>query len=144
MQISENFPGTIPRTFVLGGGKFVFILRKCTKTLLKNWEFFPGTIPRTFILGEEGLFSLSESVLKFSYSNEEFKKILGDNTPDPRFKGEESLFSFSDNVPKFSYSHEQNSNKTGGVIIIIIITRLLYINMFFKESHKRMVSSNLQ
>ena len=41
-------------------------------------------------------------MLKLSYSNAEFKKFPGDNTPDPRFKGEENLFSFSENVPKLS------------------------------------------
>ena len=37
MQNSKFFPGTIPQTFVSGGkGKFVFVLRKCTKSLLQQ------------------------------------------------------------------------------------------------------------
>ena len=113
-----NCPGTKLRIFVLGGGKFVFVLQKFNETLLQIWKilkFPPGTILRTPFYGKGKFVSIRRKCTKtLLYSNTEFKNSLGDNTPDPRFQGRRSLFSFSEKVPKLSYSNAEFHNKSGG------------------------------
>ena len=91
MQISKIFPGTITRTFVLGVGKFVFVLRKITKTLLySNAEFtiLPGTIPRTPVFGEREVCFRSPKMYQNSpTAMQNYKKKSGGRTPGPPFLG---------------------------------------------------------
>ena len=55
MHNSKIFPGTIPPTFVSGTGTLVFVLRKCTKTLLQQCRKFKnksgGRTPESPFLG---------------------------------------------------------------------------------------------
>ena len=87
MQNSKTFPGTIPRIPVLWVGKFVFILRKFTKTLVQQCRIhkLSETIPRTPVLGES-LFPFSENVPKLFYINAEFQNHPGVEAPDPVFR----------------------------------------------------------
>ena len=119
LQNSQHFLGTIPRTPVLGERKVCFRSPKMyqnspTVTAMMNSKIFRETKPRTFVSGES-LFSFSKNVLKLSYSNAEFNKFPGDNTPDPRFRGEESLFLFFENVPKLSCSNAEFKHYPGTI-----------------------------
>ena len=80
MQNSKIFPGTIPWTFVLGAGYFVFILRKFTKTPIqpcKIHKFSGDNTPNPRFREEDSLFSFSKNVPKLSYSNVEFRTNPG-------------------------------------------------------------------
>ena len=104
------FPGTIPRTPVLGERKICFCSPKMyhnSPTAMQNSKIFWGTIPGTFVLVGEFVFILRKCTKTLLYSNAEFENFPGKNTPDPRFRGEESLFSFSENVPKLLYSNTE-------------------------------------
>ena len=85
MQNSKIFPGTQSRTPVLEErGKFVFVLRKCTETLLySNAEFKNSLSDNTPdpVLGEEKFVSFLQKVPKLSYSNAEFHNKFGGRTP---------------------------------------------------------------
>ena len=86
MQNSKIFQGTIPRNFVLGAGKFVFVSPKIHLNSpiqqCRIHKFSKDNTTDTRFRGEGSLFSFSENVLKFSYSNTKFKTKWGD-PPDP-------------------------------------------------------------
>ena len=64
-------------------------------------KLFPGDItPDPCFREEESLFLLSENVPKLSYSNAEFKKSPGDNTPDLRSRVGK-FAPLSENVPTY-------------------------------------------
>ena len=73
--------------------KLVFVLRKCSKTLLSNAEFKQfsgGNTPDPRFGGREGrragsLFLFSENLLELSYNNAEYKIFSGDYTTRPLF-----------------------------------------------------------
>ena len=80
-RIQKFSRGQYPEPSFEGRGKFVFALRKCTKTLLQQCriqKFSLGQYPGPRFRGEESWLSFSENVPKLSYSNAEFlKKIRG-------------------------------------------------------------------
>ena len=90
MQNSKIFPGTIPwGPPFYGRGKFVFVLRKCIKTLYSNAEFknFPGDNTMwTPVLGERKVcFRSLKMYQNFPTAMQNSKKNPGKNPGvDPR------------------------------------------------------------
>ena len=94
----RKFPGSISRTFVLGGRvKFVFIFRKCTKTLLQQCriqKFSRGQYSRPPFLWRGKFVLVLQNVPKLSYSNAEFKKFLCRQCTGLPFQGRGKLVLF--------------------------------------------------
>ena len=111
MQNSKIFRGT--KTFI--SRRVVFVLQKCTETLLRtamqNSKIFRGTKPRTFISRGGGLvFVLQKCTETFPQQCRIRKFSRGQY---PRFKVNESLFSFSENVLENSCSNAEFKNFPG-------------------------------
>ena len=96
MQNSKIFPGTTLWIFVLGGGKFVFVLQKCNKTLLQHCKiqkFSPGTILLTPVSGERKVCFHSPKLYQNSPTAMQNSKILSGTIPRTLVLGERKFVS---------------------------------------------------